>query len=212
LLLRRGRCLRRFAPPLPRHILFFCLLLPPCFAATFDPPSPPHFILPRRRVSTSFPSSSHLVRRPHFTSMSLTQHGWNSRAQVFTARAWAGGVGWGGTCSCGVHVSNGGVVAGIRIATFWFTSLSSLAFESSSFLSLMLHQLGQRGRGEKRATTNVMDQFRDALCRPPTSWVPPCVCPSPIPLSSECVSAHIPLERGGADAATSSLVRELRCC
>jgi hypothetical protein len=34
-----------------------------------------------------------------------------------------------------------------------------------------------------------------------TPWVPPCVCPSLIPASSDCVPTHISLERGGVGAA-----------
>jgi hypothetical protein len=45
----------------------------------------------------------------------------------------------------------------------------------------------------------IMVHFRDALDGPPTSWVPPCISPSLIPLlivtssSSEHEPAHIPL-------------------
>jgi hypothetical protein len=51
-----------------------------------------------------------------------------------------------------------------------FASASaSLAFASSSFLSLTLRQLGRRGRRKKRATTKVMARFRNVLRGPSTS-------------------------------------------
>ena len=61
--------------------------------------------------------------------------------------------------------------------------------------------LGKEVIREERATTRVVAHFRDALDRPPTCWVPPCVSITPIPPSSNYVPAHIPWERGGAGAA-----------
>jgi len=55
-----------------------------------------------------------------------------------------------------------------------------------------------RRKGRKWAMTFVVAHFRDALLGPPTFWVPPCVSPPPTPL---LIDAHIPLKRGGADAA-----------
>ena len=46
--------------------------------------------------------------------------------------------------------------------------------------------------------TNVIARFCDAPLGPPTSWVPPRIPPPPTPL---LVDAHIPLKRGGVDAA-----------
>ena len=54
---------------------------------------------------------------------------------------------------------------------------------------------------KKWAMTNVIAYFCNALDRPPTCWVPPCVFPPPIPPWIEYVSAHIPFKRGGAGAA-----------
>ena len=55
----------------------------------------------------------------------------------------------------------------------------------------------RKNEWEKRATTNVVACFCDALFGP-TSWVPPRIPPPPTPL---LVDAHIPLKRGGVDAA-----------
>jgi len=187
-----------FPPASPPPLTLLLLLISSSLAAVFPPPSPPHSTLFAVLTSPWCPSPS-TAGIPGL-EYSLPVHG--RGVLVGVGRVLVG---------C-VSVMGASLLAFAFPPSLWFASLSSLAFESSSFLSLTVRQLGQRERGEKRATTNVMDRFRDALCRPPTSWVPPCVCPSPIPLSSECVSAHIPLERGGADAATFSLVRELRCC
>jgi len=40
-------------------------------------------------------------------------------------------------------------------------------------------------------------EFHDALDGPPTPWVPPRVCPSPIPPSNEYEPTHIPFKREG---------------
>jgi len=55
-----------------------------------------------------------------------------------------------------------------------------------------------RMEGRKRTTTFVVAHFLDALCGPPTFWVPPWVLPSPIRPSRKNEPAHIPTERGGA--------------
>jgi len=57
------------------------------------------------------------------------------------------------------------------------------------------------GRGDER--------IDDELHGHPTLWVPPGVSPSPIRPSRKLEPAHIPLERGGAAATASSLLREL---
>ena len=55
--------------------------------------------------------------------------------------------------------------------------------------------------------TEVVVCIQDTLSGPPTLWVPPDFYPSPILLLCMHELAHIPLERGGAGAGASSLLR-----
>jgi hypothetical protein len=102
-----------------------------------------------------------------------------------------------------------------------FAAPSSLSFTASSSSSVFaghLHQLeisvgvewedGQR----KRTTTSIVVRFWDALHVPPSPWVSPHVSPPQFPSSSKNRPAHIPVERRGAAAAESSLLRELEGC
>jgi len=68
-------------------------------------------------------------------------------------------------------------------------------------LSLVGFKVSNEGTmdGRKWGPTDVVARVSDAPLGPPTSWVPPRVSPSPIPLSiaSEYHPAHIPLEGEG---------------
>jgi hypothetical protein len=86
-----------------------------------------------------------------------------------------------------------------------------VGLSSSLFVALALGRGGQLEKGNegrrKQTTIFIVVHFGDTLSRPPTYWVPPHISSSPIPSSRENESAHIPLERGGAGAGASSLVR-----
>jgi hypothetical protein len=71
--------------------------------------------------------------------------------------------------------------------------------------------LGVGGEGDERKTGYDVcrSPFLRRTRRPPTSWVPFRVSP-PHSSVERVQAAHIPLERGGAAAAASSLLREQR--
>jgi len=94
----------------------------------------------------------------------------------------------------------GGVLAGVRVVALPGVRVVVIVGVRIVIISIVNATLARSKRGGGK---------NDALHGPPTSWVPPCVCPSIIPPSSELIPAHIPLERGGAGVCVSSLVREL---
>ena len=69
--------------------------------------------------------------------------------------------------------------------------------------------IGQRGEmgGESEPRQMSWLEFHDTLYGPPTPWVPPRVCPSPIPPSNKYEPTHIPFKRGGVDLAVRLLGR-----
>jgi len=143
---------------------------------------------------------------PTFASIPLTLHDWNSRARVSAARACGqGGGGLGGIHHVhavilpgirvvvidgirvvvlpGVHVD---VVAGIRIVILPEVCVVIAGIPVVIVFGVLFSSLvGSKERWEKRATTNVVAHFRDALCGPPTYWVPPRVSPSSVPPSND---------------------------